>query len=135
VRVFVDTSYYVARIMPRDQRHGAAVKAVRTGMTFFTSSLIINEVISLLQSRGYFSAALTFLESAQRSEQVQITYPDPRLQTEAWDLFGRWGGSGANAVDCVSFAIMSRLGIRKAFTFDAHFHAAGFETISGARLR
>jgi predicted nucleic acid-binding protein len=132
VRVFVDTSYYVARIMPRDQWHGAALEAVQTGMIFFTSSLIINEVISLLQSRGHLSAALTFLESARRSEQVQITYPDPALQTEAWDLFGRWAGSGANAVDCVSFAMMTRLGIRKAFTFDTHFRAAGFETISSA---
>jgi len=134
MRVFVDTSYYVARIMPRDQWHGAALEAVQPEMTFFTSSLIVNEVISLLQSRGHLSAALTFLESVRRSDQVQITYPDPALQTEAWDLFGRWGGSGATGVDCVSFAMMSRLGIRMAFTFDAHFRAAGFETISGAGL-
>jgi len=129
VRVFVDTSYYVARMMPRDQWHRASIKAVKPGMIFFTSSLVINETISLLQSRGYFSAALTFLERARRNEEVQIVHPDPALQAEAWDLFGRWGSSGANAVDCVSFATMARLGIRKAFAFDAHFRTAGFDTL------
>jgi predicted nucleic acid-binding protein len=129
VRIFVDTSYYIARMMPRDQWHRASTRAVKPGMIFFTSSLVINETISLLQARGYFSAALTFLERARRNEDVQVVYPDPALQAEAWDLFGRWGSAGANAVDCVSFAVMARLGIRKAFAFDAHFRTAGFATL------
>ena len=130
MRVFVDTSYYIARVMPKDQWHKAAVKAVRPGMIFFTSSLVVNETISLLQARGHFSAALAFLDRVRRSEDVQILHPDPILQAEAWDLFGTWGGSGANAVDCVSFAMMKRLGIRKAFTFDAHFRAPGFDVLT-----
>jgi uncharacterized protein len=129
MRVFTDTSYYIARVMPMDQWHKAAVKAVRPGMTFFTSSLVINETISLLQARGYFSAALTFLDRIRQSEDVQIFYPDPALQAAAWDLFGEWGGSGANAVDCVSFALMKQMGIRRAFTFDSHFRTAGFEVL------
>ena len=130
MRVFVDTSYYIARVMPKDQWHKAAVKAVRPGMIFFTSSLVVNETISLLQARGHFSAALAFLDRSRRSEDVHILHPDPILQAEAWDLFGRWGGSGANAMDCVSFAMMKRLGIRKAFTFDAHFRAPGFDVLT-----
>src|SRR5712671_6856037 len=116
--------------MPRDQWHAAACKAIKTGMIFFTSSLVINEVVSLLQSRGHLSAALLFLEQVRRSAEVQIVHPDPVSQAEAWDLFERWGGGGANAVDCVSFAVMGSLGIRVAFTFDQHFRAAGFKTLS-----
>jgi predicted nucleic acid-binding protein len=130
MRIFVDTSYYIARAMPRDQWHAASIRVVKPGMTFCTSSMVLNEVISLMQCRGYLSPALTFLERVRQSEDLQIVYPDAALQSEAWDLFGRWAGAGANAVDCVSFAIMRRLGIRKAFTFDRHFHSAGFETLS-----
>ena len=135
MRIFVDTSYYVARMMPRDQWHRTSIRAVKPGMVFFTSSPIVNETISLLQSRGYFSAALTFLDRVRRNEGVQIVHPDPEVQAEAWDLFARWGSAGANAVDCVSFAIMGRLGIRKAFAFDAHFRAAGFDTLGTREVR
>jgi predicted nucleic acid-binding protein len=131
VRVFVDTNYYIARVMPRDQWHRAAVKAVRSGMTFFTSSLVINEVISLLQSRGQLSAALAFLDRVTQNEEVQIIHPNSALQGEAWELFGKFAGVGANAVDCVSFAVMRRLSIHRAFTFDGHFRAAGFEILQG----
>ena len=129
MRIFIDTGYYIARIMPHDQWRQAARQAVRPGMTYFTSSLVVNETISLLQARGHFSAALTFLERVRQSETVQILYPDPVLQSEAWDLFATFGASGANAVDCLSFAVMNRLGILRAFTFDGHFRVAGFETL------
>jgi len=32
-------------------------------------------------------------------------------------------------VDCVSFELMRRLGLARAFCFDSHFDEQGFETI------
>ncbi len=130
MRVFIDTSYFVARVMARDQWHQRANRAVEPGMVFYTSSLVINETVSLLQARGLFSTALTFLERTRWNESIRTIHPDPVVQEEAWDLFGKWGGGGANAIDCVSFAIMHRVGINKAFTFDQHFRMAGFETLN-----
>ena len=115
--------------MPQDQWHRAAVRAVGPGMRFFTSSLVINETITLLQRRGFFSASLEFLQQTRANEDLEIVYPDFMLQSNAWELFEQWGGSGASAVDCVSFAIMKRHGIRKAFTFDEHFRKPGFEIL------
>jgi predicted nucleic acid-binding protein len=126
---FVDTSFYIARIMPRDQWHEKAMRAVRPGIAFFTSAFVINETISLLQARGLFSAAISFLRETRLSQDVSIIYPDAVAQSEGWDLFARWGPAGANAVDCVSFAVMRRLSIRKAFTFDDHFRLAGFDIL------
>jgi predicted nucleic acid-binding protein len=126
---FVDTSFYIARIMPRDQWHEKASRAVRPGLTFFTSAFVINETISLLQARGFFSAAIAFLREARLSQDISIIYPDAVMQSEGWDLFARWGPAGANAIDCVSFAVMRKLSIRKAFTFDDHFRVAGFDIL------
>jgi len=53
MNAFVDTSFYIARIMPRDQWHEKALRAPRPGIKFFTSSMIVNETISLLQA-DYF---------------------------------------------------------------------------------
>jgi len=126
---FVDTSFYIARVMPRDQWHEKALRAVRPGITFFTSAFVINETASLLQARGFFSPAISFLREVRLSQDVSIVYPDAAMQSEGWDLFARWGPAGANAIDCVSFAVMRRLSIRKAFTFDEHFRAAGFDIL------
>jgi predicted nucleic acid-binding protein len=131
LNVFVDSGYYLARLMPHDQWHSAALRAVRPGMRFFTSSLVVNETITLLQRRGFHSAALEFLGQTRSNEELEIIFPDAVLQSAGWDLFEKWGGAGASAVDCVSFAIMKRYGIRRAFTFDDHFRGPGFEILNG----
>ena len=127
--VFVDANFDIARIMARDQGHGRAVASAKPGLDFITSSLVLNETMPLLQARGYLDAAFEFLKNARSDSPVQAIYPDAALQSAGWDLFVRHAGLGANAVDCVSFAIMHKFGIRKAFTFDGHFRAAGFETL------
>jgi len=128
-RIFIDTGYLLARAFPRDQWHAAAKAAAKHGHTGITSSLVINETMALLQLRGHFSLALEILRTLRESHSVQVVYVDPVLQGAAWDLFPRWGSSGATPVDCASFAIMKQMSIRKAFTFDRHFEVAGFATL------
>jgi predicted nucleic acid-binding protein len=129
VTVFVDSGFYVAFLVPRDQWFDAAERAARTTFRPVTSSLVVNETVSLLQARGLLSTALAWLSEIREDPDTQIVYVDAALQSEAWDLFHRWGASGANAVDCSSFALMRRMNIRKAFTFDQHFRTAGFEIL------
>ena len=129
MNIFVDTSYYIARTLVNDQWRAAAAKATRADLRFVTSAPVINETVSLMQKRGYVSGALAFLSETRGNPDLQIVYVDPNLQSEAWDLFNRFAGSGANAVDCISFAIMRRMSIKKAFTFDRHFRSAGFEIL------
>lgn len=124
---FVDTGYFVARIVAEDQWRDRALRAEPKQARLITSSLVINETVSLLQRRGLLSTALEFLREIRATPEVQIIYVDAGLQAEAWDLFNRWSGSGANAVDCTSFAIMGRFSIKRALTFDEHFRTAGFE--------
>ena len=127
--VFVDTSFFIAIAMKRDQWHDRAVESLRPGMSLVTSSLVINETVSLLQARGHFSAALTFLRQTRRSNDLRVLYVDPSQQSHAWDEFARWGAMGANAVDCVSFVLMKEQSIRRALAFDQHFRLAGFEIL------
>lgn len=129
MKVFIDTSFYIARLMPNDQAHAKAIRAVKSGIIPITSSLIVNETVSLLQARGFLSAAIEFLRETRSSPHVQIVQIDSIIQAEAWDLFVRYAGIGANPVDSSSFAVMRRMSITKAFTFDRHFRAAGFETL------
>ena len=74
-----------------------------------------------------FSTALIFLRGIRSGPDIRILYADAAIQSQARGLFARYGSGGANAVDCVSFVIMRNPSIKKAFTFDEHFRAAGFE--------
>jgi len=103
---------------------------MRPGYRLLTSAPVIGETVSLLQIRNFTSLAIQFLASSRMDEDLQIIYPDPAIQTEAWDLFIQYASIGANAVDCVSFAIMRSYSIKKAFAFDQHFRAAGFDILS-----
>ncbi|MGH9614564.1 MAG: type II toxin-antitoxin system VapC family toxin [Bryobacteraceae bacterium] len=129
MKVFVDTSFLYARASRHDQWHQLAERDLDPGLSAFTSSLVINETISLFQSRGFLSTGIDLLRTIRNHPEIQIVHVDPVLQAKGWDLFNRWGGSGANAIDCVSFAVMESFSIRKALTFDQHFRTAGFEIL------
>jgi len=129
VTVFLDTSYFVAFLVPRDQWFQKAVHAARTDFRAVTSSLVVNETISLLQARGLLSTALAWLSGIRADPKILIIYVDAALQVEGWSLYHRYAGAGANAIDCASFALMRSLNIKNAFTFDQHFRAAGFEIL------
>jgi hypothetical protein len=45
----------------------------------------------------------------------------------ALDLFARFADQKVGFTDCASFALMRRHRLSRAFTFDRHFLAAGFE--------
>ncbi len=129
IQVFVDTGYFIARLAERDQWHARAVRAWSEEMEPVTSNLIINETATLLQARRLFSTALSFVQTSAASREIRVVHVDPVVQAQAWDLFARYGGAGATVIDCSSFAIMRSLSIRRAFTFDQHFQAAGFEIL------
>src|SRR5258708_22558499 len=80
--------------MPNDQAHAKAVKAVKSDIIPVTSSLIINETVSLLQARGFLSAAIEFLRETRSSPYVQVVHIDSVIQSDAWGLFVRYGGMG-----------------------------------------
>ena len=101
----------------------------RPGLRSVTSAPVINETLTLLQARGLLLAALAFLAEMRANPEIEVVHVDAVLQAEAWSLFHRFAGSGANAVDCISFAIMKKLSIKRAFTFDRHFRSAGFEIL------
>ena len=127
--VFVDTSYFIALMQASDQWHTAAVAADNPDLNLITSNEVVNETISLLRARNFLSLALDFLREIREGGDIHIVYVDAGIQSAAWDLFAKFGGAGASAVDCTSFATMHRLGVKSAFTFDKHFRTAGFSII------
>jgi predicted nucleic acid-binding protein len=62
----------------------------------------------------------------QQGRLLEVIQADEKT---AWSAYQAGSSGDAGIVDHISFAVMTRLGIRQAFTNDSHFRAAGFETL------
>ena len=58
--------------------------------------------------------------------QQRLIEPTASDIAQAWTDYRAGYAGNAGIVDCISFAVMRRLGLTDAFTNDRHFQAAGF---------
>jgi uncharacterized protein len=129
--VFLDTVGLIAILNHTDQWRAPAAAALgdlhvkRRG--FITTELIFYEAGNAL-ARTQLRAALDNLRTELR-DQGRIKTPTDSDCELAWQSYRRGTSGEASIVDCISFAVMRRLGLTDAFTNDQHFAAAGFTTL------
>ena len=129
--VFLDTVGLLAVWDESDQWHRAAqacfseLLACRADLV--TSGFILLECGNAAARRPYRSAVSRLRKQVELGQRL-IT-PTVEDWQSAWLAYERGEAGSASIVDHVSFVIMRRLGISKAFTNDGHFQAAGFETL------
>lgn len=63
------------------------------------------------------------LRASSETAAVSLT---PKLFESAFDLYRRHTEKQSGPVDCVSFVVMQRMGLRTALAFDEHFVQAAF---------
>jgi predicted nucleic acid-binding protein len=128
--IFVDTGPFLARHVARDQFHVRAVRgwkaAAKGGDALFTSSFVLDETFTLLGRRTSYEFAADRAETMLASRVLTILRPDARDEAAAVALFRKLADQELSFTDCISFALMGRHRITRAFTFDRHFEAAGF---------
>lgn len=132
--VFVDTSALYALFDRDDDSHAASAaeweRLVKGDAALVTSGFVLVETLALLQHRIGLDAVRAFQEDV---------YPLLRIEWVSETDFEA-GAAGVlsaqrrelSLVDCVSFVLMRRLGIRRVFAFDQHFAEQGFECLTPA---
>ena len=126
----MDTSAFLALYLKRDQYHKLA-KGMFPSLPrpFSTSNHVVDELATLLgRTAGYRSAADRIGDIyASGSVDVVPSTRDDEIQAIRW--MRKYADKEISFTDCISFAMMRRLGIRAAFAFDRHFRDAGFEIV------
>ena len=131
-RIFVDTSGFFASLNERDANHEAAraitSRLVATQAELVTTNFTVAEAHALMMRRLGHRAGLLFLDSfaGGNTSVIRASIND---ESHAIDIIRRYTDKDFSLTDAISFAIMERLGITQAFSFDSDFAQYGFNIL------
>jgi predicted nucleic acid-binding protein len=132
--VFVDSGAWIALALLRDPLHTAAREQWNVlqgaGAKLHTSIPVVIETFTFLDRNANRDVALTWREAIYQHGTVRILPCELRDLEQSWAYFRRADLHKLSAVDATSFAIMKRVRIRLAYTFDHHFAVAGFRLVA-----
>lgn len=133
---FIDTSAIKAYYDRTDDFHRAATGFMQKIASrdaqitaLVTTDHVLDEAITLTRFAHSHEKAVELAEASLASRFLSVVYTDEGARREALQTFKRHPDKEWSFTDCVSFTVMKKLEIAKAFTFDAHFRQAGFEIV------
>jgi predicted nucleic acid-binding protein len=118
--LFVDSSIWYAAVDGADLSHRRATEVLCGGELLVTSDHVLAETWSLIRRRIHHDAAERFWEGLR--DGVAGIEPIGLADLEAaWAIGHLFPDQGFSLVDRTSFALMERLGVTRAASFDVHF--------------
>jgi predicted nucleic acid-binding protein len=132
-RVFVDTSAYYAFLDRTDTSHTSAQsifpKLLSDGSDLFTTNFVLAETHALLLNRIGRDAAMRFLDTFFQSTMILIRVTEAD-ETTAREILRASSDKEYSYTDATSFAVMDRLHIKEALTYDHHFAQQGYSIVN-----
>lgn len=126
--IFVDTGAFYARAMRPDAHHALAVTTwpKLDALRVYTSSLVVCETAELLLRRADAHFAVSCVSAILAEPNLTILRPSADEEHTALELMMKYSDQPIGFADCVSMVLMKKQRIRRVFSFDRHFHTAGF---------
>jgi predicted nucleic acid-binding protein len=120
--IFVDTSAWAALFVLDDPLNTTARDFCEQNQdTLLTSDYVLDELLTLLQTRFTLQAAIRAGQSLWSGRPCALVYLTPKDIEQAWEIFRSHRDKGWSFTDCTSLAVMQRLHVSSAFAFDRHF--------------
>lgn len=130
---YVDTSALIALAVPADKNHKRAVTFLRAslsgGTRFVLGRPVLIEYIDGVTKRIGKAGAIEHLRALESSAVMRIEPDSEDDHPKARDLFLRYDDHPIDMTDCLAFAVMERLGLQQAFTFDRDFATHGLTAV------
>jgi predicted nucleic acid-binding protein len=118
--LFVDTSVWYAAADSSDAGNTRAKAILKTDEALLTTDHVLLETWTLLRYRVHRKAADRFWESL-RSGVAALEFVGPADLETAWQIGLDYSDQEFSIADRTSFAVMRRLGIMRAASFDNDF--------------
>jgi uncharacterized protein len=132
-RVLVDASAYFALLDQDDANHAQALtisrRLIAEGWRLFTTSFVLAETHALLLNRLSQAIATRFLREMEHSP-TTLVWVTPADVQRAKAIIYQYDDKDFSLTDATSFAVMERIRVSSAFTFDRHFAQYGFTVLT-----
>ena len=129
MNIFVDTSAFLAVLDGSDDKHKAAKqfweRIISSGDLLLSHNYILVETSALILRRFGMEAVRVFEQDIFPI--LRIIWVTKEVHSAAVSAHLMADRRTLSLVDCVSFEVMRRTGVRKAFAFDRHFRDYGYE--------
>lgn len=129
-RVFIDTSHFIASIIPRDAFHNTARRVANelTGARFVTAEWIFIELLDHVcdLGPGARAAGLALIDEVRREANITIVPYASELFERGIDLYRRRQDKSYSLTDCMSMVVCAEQEIREVLTTDHDFEQEGF---------
>jgi len=129
--VFVDTSALIAFLDRRDRSHDDVLQTWQelrdSAIPVVTTNYVLLETLALVQSRLGLEAARNLVEDVVPL--IAVEWVTPELHEAGIEAVLAANRRDLSLVDCISFAVMRRLGLSHAFAVDEHFREQGFDCL------
>lgn len=130
MRVFADTSFYIALLSANDRHHEAAARWARAheGITLTTEYVLI-EVANYYCGRNRRDAFGELWISLKGDTESVVVSSSPDWFANGVLLYRQRADKDWSLTDCISFVVMRQYGLADALTCDHHFEQAGFTVL------
>ncbi len=130
MNVFIDTSALLAVLDRSDERHPEAKRTWESMLNgdhpLVCHNYVLLETSAVLTRRIGMEAVRVFERDVRPV--LRLVWVTREIHEAAAGVQLAAGRRALSLVDCVSFEVMRRAGLRTAFAFDPHFREFGYES-------
>jgi predicted nucleic acid-binding protein len=125
--IFVDTGFFFALLSEKDPDHSRAVEVFesfsgrRLFELFLTTNHVVFETVTLARARAGHALAVEVGEMLYSEKLARVHHATEEEEREAFMYLRKYQDKEYSAVDCLSFVLMDKLGIREALSVDSDF--------------
>jgi predicted nucleic acid-binding protein len=128
--IFVDTGIWYAANVAEDPDHDRARQLLLGAASdLLTTEYVVDELFTLLAVRRHRDIAIRIGNGFWTQTTCELEWTTRDDIKAAWPIFTSFEDKSWSFTDCVSYAVMQRLGVREAFALDEHFKQFGFVTV------